>query len=310
MRCAAYWYARPGPQIPGAKAKKSWYSSQLSSRNFQMLRFFFWNIQKQPLEEEVAKVVVERHIDFILLAECTDPAHVLRRLHQAGLKNFNYHVNPTQAAVEIFSQLSLDRVIPLGDHSGLTFRRVLPVIGQEVLLVGAHLPSKLHMSESNHMMLCTRIASRIQEYESLVGHSRTLLVGDLNMNPFEVGLVAANGLHAASSRVVAKKNARTVQGESFRLFYNPMWSHLGDNNGRPAGTYYHDRSQFVEYFWHTLDQVLVRPDLVDEFAANELEIITRIGDRTLLDDRGRPDRKQFSDHLPISFLLNPLVEVL
>lgn len=36
--------------------------------------------------------------------------------------------------------------------------------------------------------------------EEKIGHKCTVLVGDLNMNPFETGLIAANGLHATVSK--------------------------------------------------------------------------------------------------------------
>ena len=276
---------------------------------FAMLKFLFWNIKQKSLEGQVARAVAERNIDFLLLAECVDPLQVLKQLHQCGVKGFNHHTNPTPTAVELFSQLPLERVTSLGDYSGLTFRRVLPIIGREMLIIGAHLPSKLHMTEVNQSSHCASMARKIQDYELRVGHARTLLVGDLNMNPFEAGMVTANGFHATSSKDIAKRSVRTVQGEQYRLFYNPMWNHLGDKNDGPPGTFYRDKAQYLEYFWHTLDQVLIRPDLVDEFLRESLEIITTIDGNDLLDVNGRPNSRIFSDHLPIYFSLNP-VEVI
>ena len=269
-----------------------------------MLRFLFWNIRKRNLGRYVALATEERKIDCLVVSECINPLEILRELHRVGLKNFNHHDNPTKAAVEIFSQLPLDRIRPLGDYGCLTFRRVLPIIGKEFLLVGAHLHSKLRRDEADQALYCTTLAAKIVQFESAVGHKRTVIIGDLNMNPFERGVVTANGFHAAPTKTVAKRGSRVVDGEKYGLFYNPMWSLFGGRDGGPPGTYFYDKSRLTEYFWHMFDQVLVRPDLVDHFDSTNLEIIANIGGTNLLDSDGRPDAKELSDHLPIAFSLD------
>ena len=270
------------------------------------MRFLFWNIGKANIEKHVANAVTEYGADILMLAECTDPALVLQELHDAGLTNYAHHNNPTTPSVEIFSILPLDRVISVGDYQGLTLRRVIPPIGPEILLVGAHLPSKLYMTEDDQALLCPRFAEKIVELEEMLGHKRTLLVGDLNMNPFEKGVVAANGFHATSSRAVAKKGVRVVKGEPYTFFYNPMWGHLGDKDNKPAGTFFYDKSQITEYFWNMYDQVLIRPDLVDWFDDKSLENISAIGGTSLLKNNSRPNKEDISDHLPIIFSLKPV----
>ncbi len=102
------------------------------------------------------------------------------------------------------------------------------------------------------------------------------------MNPFESGLVAANGLNAVMSRRTASRATRTVQGREYRFFYNPRWGHLGDRIGDTAGTYYCDNSAHVNYFWHVFDLVLIRPDLANGFNSDKLKILTTIGQRSLV----------------------------
>ena len=67
------------------------------------------------------------------------------------------------------------------------------------------------------------------------------------------------GLHGVMSRNVASRELRTVQGQKYPLFYNPIWSLMGDLNQGPPGSYYYESSQHVEHFWWMFDQVLVRP---------------------------------------------------
>jgi len=100
------------------------------------------------------------------------------------------------------------------------------------------------------------------------------------------------------SKQVAQRKTRRVSGRDFDLFYNPMWSHFGDAGNRPSGTFYYEKAEHVNYFWHIFDQVLLRPDLIGGFA-DDLKILTMAGNIPLVDRNGRPDRKNASDHLPI-----------
>jgi hypothetical protein len=129
-------------------------------------------------------------------------------------------------------------------------------------------------------------------------------VGDLNMNPFETGVVGANGLHAVMSRSLARRTARTVNGISYPFFYNPMWSRMGDSSAGPCGTFYYERSEQVVYFWNTFDQVLLRPELLDRFDIEHLVVPTTAGGTPLVTSDGRPDKKSASDHLPLVFELD------
>ena len=47
------------------------------------------------------------------------------------------------------------------------------------------------------------------------------------------------------------------------------------------------------------DQILIRPDLLDFFKTNNLEIVTEIRGISLLSASGKPDKIRASDHLPI-----------
>jgi hypothetical protein len=109
-----------------------------------------------------------------------------------------------------------------------------------------------------------------------------VLVGDLNMDPFEEGVVKANGLHAVMTRRLAGRQTRTVQGRVYPLFYNPMWGLYGDSSAGPPGTYFYEPSGHVGYFWHLFDQVLLRPDLLRFFRNESLCILTEDGQRSFL----------------------------
>ena len=123
------------------------------------------------------------------------------------------------------------------------------------------------------------------------------------MNPFEAGVVGAAGLNATMVRNQARKELRVVQGNKYRFFYNPMWRYFGDGQAAPPGTYYYDNHEHVTYYWNLFDQVLVRPDLISNLDAGDLEIVQRIGAISLLDHEGIPNQLIGSDHLPLLFSL-------
>lgn len=83
------------------------------------------------------------------------------------------------------------------------------------------------------------------------------------------------------------------------MFYNPMWSFLGDDR-KPYGTYYYGGSGIDNTYWHIYDQVIIRPALRERFVDNNLKILTETSSRYLLNSKGHPDT-EISDHLPIMF---------
>jgi hypothetical protein len=147
------------------------------------------------------------------------------------------------------------------------------------------------------------LARAITEAERKVGHQRTLLVGDLNMNPFEPGIVAASGLNATMDRRIAERRERTIAGRQYLFFYNPMWSLLGDASPGPPGTYYRNQTEHVAYFWHMFDQVLLRPALLPVFENADLKVLDTDGTTSFLRGIGIPNEDVASDHLPLLFRL-------
>ena len=184
----------------------------------------------------------------------------------------------------------------------LCFRHLINPLYPDLILGVAHLPSKLYRNSEEQALLSTRFRTTIQGIEEQLGHSRTVLLGDFNMDPFEIGMVNSESFHAVMDRNTAIEESRIVEYEQRYFFYNPMWSMMGDLSDGPPGTYYKRRGS-ISYFWHTFDQVLLRPSLIECFDTHSLAIITEVREESLLRDNGRPDTDKASDHLPIFFRL-------
>jgi hypothetical protein len=88
-----------------------------------------------------------------------------------------------------------------------------------------------------------------------------------------------------------------------------MWSCLGDRpmatqrsrtQRRPAGSYYFDQTaDKANPFWRLYDQVLLRPDVMDQL--RHLVVLVSDGTEAFVSREGKPRRDMVSDHLPIQF---------
>jgi hypothetical protein len=267
-----------------------------------MTTFLFWNLNGKPLEATVARLALRYEVDVLLLVECSiAPDILLGTLNQGDRPEYHYAPGYGCEKVAIFTRFPGQFILPTYEEERLTIRHLnLPGVS-DILLAVTHLPSKTHWSSASLASWCAELSRSIRIAENEAGHSRTVLVGDLNMNPFEDGVVSANGLHGVMCRRIAARKERVVQGKKYPFFYNPMWGLFGGATSAPPGTYYYRSSEPVAFFWNMFDQVLIRPDLTPLFSHQDLKILTSDGSISLLSPRGLPDDKIASDHLPIFF---------
>ncbi len=248
-------------------------------------------------------MVQDHQVDIVILAESMiNPVDLLSKLND---RSTEYHFSPQVGClkIQLFSRFEAKFIEPIFEYGRMTVRRLnLPGL-TEILICMVHMPSKRDWSAESQADECNRIAEQIRGLETEVGHSRTLLVGDFNMNPFDHGIVSARGFHAVMSRKIAQERQRTVQGLDYPFFYNPMWNFFGDTTPGMPGTFYFRNAEHRVYFWNILDQVLIRPDLLDSFDVNNLRVPDSVGDLSFLRN-GLPDKDAISDHLPIIFRMD------
>jgi hypothetical protein len=278
-----------------------------------VVKFLFWNIQKKPLGYLVRKLVDEHDIDIVILAEGgRDRWEILHTLNRDRTQHL-FHTDDLPDLVtrrrtlppRIYGRVPKETLVRRRDDPGAAFYELVAPVGQHILLVVVHLPSPLHHDEHEQTQVATRVGSVIREVEASLGHQRTVVVGDFNMNPFDKGVMTSDAFHAVMTQATARRRSRMVKEEERAFFYNPMWGCLGDRTPGPPGTYYYDSPGHLPLFWNTFDQVLIRPDLLDAFDASSLQILERAGDVMLLGSRsGRPNQRSASDHLPILFSLH------
>jgi len=278
-----------------------------------MVAFLFWNINNKNLQKIIGRLVSVYKVDVLLLAECNniDPTILLCELNQKEPDFFNVSTNRNYKRIQIFTRFSADFFSNdfAIENEKITIRNLKLPGRKEILLAVIHFLSKVRHGIESQTAIVRDYAELIRKNEEENGHSRTILVGDLNMNPFEPGMYMAQDLHGVMCQKIAKRGSRIVQNKPYPFFYNPMWNLFGDKTPGTPGTYFLDKSGISDnLFWHMYDQVLIRPDLIDEFIYEELKIITSVENESLLNDRGLPDKENLSDHLPIYFKLKLKME--
>ncbi len=249
----------------------------------------------------IGDLVREYGVDIVALAECEiDESNLLYRLN-VGQERVYYPIDILPSRVKMYSRYDAGYFEPIMDAGGITIRHLRLPGSEGMLLVGVHLPSKLYRREEEQYINATVVTEEVIKAENIVGHRRTVIFGDFNMDPFEIGMIGAPAMHALMDRRIAEKGSRVIAGKRYGFFYNPMWGRMGDGESNTPGTYYYNSGTETCLFWHMFDQVIVRPELLEDFNYNSLKIVTQVGEKSLVTESGIPRRSVASDHLPIVF---------
>src|SRR5260370_13733610 len=200
-----------------------------------MLTFLFWNL-KGNRPDLAANLVRHHGVDILMLAECpTVPANMLEALNRPSAEvSYLYEDHPKLA---IYSRFADRWLRPIGKGNDYTIKEIALLERPALLLCVVHFPSKLYRTAEDQWSYTTTFCNSVlASAEKDAGHNRTIIVGDLNMNPYETALVAANAFHAVPTRAIASRERRTVKFESNRYFYNPIGRHFGARPQAHSGT--------------------------------------------------------------------------
>jgi len=263
--------------------------------------------------EEISFYAQKHEIDVIVLLEDLIPqAKVLTTLNNKFAKYFFCKNNNRHISIYTsFDKRSFEFKKTQSKYLSLVEFRFFK---KSILFGGIHLPSKLTLpSGVSQAFVAHETKLEVESIENEIGHTNTILVGDFNMNPFELGMVEPNGFNSVMSRQVASAIMRKVSGlgtgssKEYQYFYNPMWSFLGDLSNFSPGTYYFYENSFDNHYrWNMLDQILIRPSLISNFTSKSLQIIeSDAHGNSLIDDKTKTKAKsQLCDHLPVIFSMD------
>lgn len=267
------------------------------------MKYLFWNTHNNYATLDIlVRIILNYGCDFISLAEFEfEINELLEKLNK--LSPIRYYDMSLEGAsikdriktISVFNPLE----IVFNKSYGQYKISVLKLESDLQLIISVHLPSKLYDSDGCKGK-SLQLKTDVEEIESKYNTNNTIIMGDFNMNPFEEGMVSSIYLHALSSKSAVAKGKRTISGKESKMFFNPMWSFMGEYS-KSIGSYYYSASHYKCYFWNTFDQILIRPEIVDRLNENSIEIIKSVDEIDLCQVDGKPDSRQYSDHLPLYF---------
>jgi exonuclease III len=275
----------------------------VSMKDKENIKFLFWNINNKNLKNNIINIVKSSDIDIIILLESKiDSIQFINDLKINGLQFYENKSVIPQSRIKIFSKFKNDEFKPFQDlNEKITIRKLKIKENKEILIAIVHLISKREFKNLEQYQEATRYYQEIINAEKNSENDNTIVIGDFNMNPFEEGMIMTNCFNAVMSKEIAMKGSKKVQGKDYKYFYNPMWNLFGDNKDEPFGTYYYNSSGHINYYWNIFDQVLLRPNLIQNFNHDSLKILNSDGIASLLNKSGIPNKSDLSDHLPVLF---------
>lgn len=258
------------------------------------MNFLFWNLnKKQEAYNILHTIACDEDVDVMMVAEVP--------CGQSAINGYQYlsPINGKDAKVRVFYR---NTIVINEIYSGRLFSaQKIALDDINFNLIACHLHSKVNCNENEQRELSANFVKEILEFEESCASNNTVVCGDFNMNPFDSGMIYARSFHAVMDRHIAINKHRTIQGEKYSYFYNPMWNCLGDKNtGDAPGTYYYNKSEYEQYFWHILDQVILRPNMIPYFDDDQLRIIGKTRQCCLLTQNNKINQT-ISDHLPVKF---------
>lgn len=266
------------------------------------IKFLYWNVNNKNLACYIADACLENKADILILAEhkSVDLDYLTRKLNEKELMFKIENIIPNSRILLLHKSGIVIRVIKESRYYSV-FK--LKHNEEEILIFALHLPSKYAQETSDLNMYTSQIIREFEQIEEERNISKSIVVGDFNMSPFDEGMISALGFNAVMSPEIAQKKSRKVLNQERKFYYNPMWHIMGSNDHVCKGTYYYPSST-KSYYWYTYDQVILRPQLIDNFNMDNLKIINKINDKSLITKSNVPNKKEISDHLPIKFKIN------
>lgn len=274
------------------------------------MNFLFWNIQKKnTFFDAIREVLICEDIDVLMLAEFPIDTKIEDFTSNINNKSYLYSYNYVAPKVDyqkvkVFTRFPDSAIQAITDSTYFSAKKIFSSILKEyITIIMCHLPSKVnYIDDEQSEFVSSTAIDFINKVEKEVNHQRTIICGDFNMNPFDKGIIKANGFHAVMDKTIAKNKYSTISGKKYDYLYNPMWGLLGDiGKGNAPGTMYYNPSKYFNYYWNMFDQVLIRPELIDLFDCNLLDIIIKTKNHTFINNN--IINKKYSDHLPIKFNL-------
>lgn len=261
------------------------------------MKLLFWNTNKRPLVEEIAELISERDCCIYAFAEVSEETidNVVILLNERYDIACAQYDTPGCERIRLIVRISTTKVSLLNQHKYYSLIKVK--ISNQFIIVGfVHFPSKYSHSHDEIRRASELLCSNIAIEEERYGIDESIVIGDFNVDPFEMPMISFTGMGATNGIACSKRGVVTRSEERRKLFYNPMWVLYSKNKERP-GSFKYSRLGEDVVSWHFLDQVVIRPSLIESFDFESLELIEGSENFNYLNRNMAP---ALSDHIPLT----------
>ena len=176
------------------------------------MKFAFWNVhQNTMINNYIVDLIYENGIDIIVLAEYNDHEQKLRnQLIDKGIYMEKYI---TSGCDRIKMYGSIQNVMPANQNKYYSVQ----IIDNKYILCGMHLPSRIYSEHwERRNIVIDMIVADINELEKKFKLENTIILGDINENPYDSGCLNATKFHGIPSGEDAQKGSRSIMGKTFR----------------------------------------------------------------------------------------------
>lgn len=276
--------------------------------------FLFWNVQKQPRLQALSKLVLRYQVDFLAVAEHDDDVLELEdQLSSFDLGDYKFLTTnfSMRRPVHAFAALNAGSwSVASDDASGYVstyrFEKASTDADEPIswLIACAHCPSQMYGDASRRNMFARSVITDLRSVAEAESLEKLILMGDMNMNPFDEGVAGIVGFNATATRNQARDLTYNLDDCDYPYLYNPMWSRLGDlSPGPPGSLKYTAGSRGINLHWHAFDQVMVSPSLMDHLLDDTVHFVNDTDAIIELSENDAPGGLHGTDHYPLRFCI-------
>jgi len=160
-----------------------------------MTVLMFWNVGRQNDPEAIGQLCREHDVDILLLAEAETPsARLTTAINDATGSRRTLRELPHlgESRIRALSSYPQEFLATAFDDGHVKMLELRQPIGLPLLIDAVHLPSKLWSDNDDQQYRIRQLRNDITAQETRSWHQNTVVIGDLNMNPFKDALTAAD----------------------------------------------------------------------------------------------------------------------
>lgn len=254
------------------------------------MKILFWNLKKNANEKWVEGIIRENDVDIALFAEYQSTLfdQALMALQDYG----QYDGYGGCDKITLICKQTVKAIVKR-EQSRYTLY-VCTINGISYNIAGVHLPSPPNSDANDRKSVIRDIVQDLSEQERITKNRASVVIGDLNCNPFSEELIQKDSFNAVLFKsLINEQEIIRYNERKRRRFYNPIINYLSEDTKMYGSLYYSSGS--APLYWNCFDQVLVRKELIE--GIKSVQYIKTICGKSLM-SKVKPNGV-ISDHLPL-----------